>query len=121
MRTFTLGMHGLGVSTSPDVAQAFDLSAFRVMADLGAATGHLVIAACEAWPELRGIVFDMEKVIPVAREFVGKSTARERIEVRAGDFFLDELPAIVRHIKDAPRYMQTILEERDPGMPTGFA
>jgi acetylserotonin N-methyltransferase len=92
MRTFTMGMHGLGVSTSPDVVRAFDLSGFRKMVDLGAATGHLVIAACEAWPELHGVVFDMEKVTIIAREFVEKSPARDRITLQAGDFFLGELP-----------------------------
>lgn len=92
MRTFTMGMHGLGVSTSPDVARAFDLSRFHTMVDLGAATGHLVIAACEAWPELHGVVFDMEKITVLAREFVEKSPARDRITLHAGDFFSDELP-----------------------------
>jgi acetylserotonin O-methyltransferase len=92
MRTFVLGMHGQGVSTSPDVVRAFDLSGFTTLADLGAATGHLTIAACEAWPNLRGIVFDMEKVISVAREFVGKSPARDRISLQTGDFFDGDLP-----------------------------
>ena len=44
------------------------------IADLGAASGHLVIAACEAWPQLQGIVFDMEKIISMAREFVDQVT-----------------------------------------------
>jgi acetylserotonin N-methyltransferase len=92
MRTFTMGMHGLGVSTSPAVVRAFDLSRFSKIVDLGAATGHLAIAACEAWPELHGVVFDMEKVIAVAREFVAKSAAHNRIALQVGDFFLDELP-----------------------------
>src|SRR5260370_26364087 len=92
MRAFTLGMHGLGVSTSPHVVRAFDLSGFNTMADLGAATGHLVIAACEAWPQLRGVVFDMEKIISMAGEFVERSPARDRISLQAGDFFTDHLP-----------------------------
>ncbi|MES1257728.1 MAG: class I SAM-dependent methyltransferase [Acidobacteriota bacterium] len=93
MRTFTMGMHGLGVSTSPDVVRAFDLSGFRRIVDLGAATGHLAIAACEAWPQLSGVVFDMEKITSLAGEFVAKSPARDRLTLQAGDFFHDELPA----------------------------
>lgn len=93
MRTFTLGMHGLGVSTSPHVVGAFDLSPFRVMADLGAATGHLAITACETYPNLRGIAFDMAKVIPIAEEFIAASPARDRLSVQAGDFFAGELPS----------------------------
>jgi acetylserotonin N-methyltransferase len=93
MRTFTLGMHGLGLSTSPTVVRAFDLSGFRTMADLGGATGHLAIAACEAWPALHGIVFDMEKVVAVAQEFVRQSSAHDRLSLQAGDFFEGDLPA----------------------------
>ncbi len=92
MRTFVLGMHGFGVLSSPSVVRAFDLSGFHAMADLGAATGHLTVAACEAWPQLRGAVFDMEKVLPVAREIVAQSPAQDRITFVAGDFFTDPLP-----------------------------
>lgn len=93
MRTFVMGMHGFGVMSSPEVVRAFDLSGFRSLVDLGGATGHLTIAACEAWPELRGTVFDLERVVPVAREMVAKSKAAERISCVAGDFFSGELPA----------------------------
>jgi acetylserotonin N-methyltransferase len=127
MRTFTMGMHGLGVSTSPDVVRAFDLSRFTTMADLGAATGHLVIAACEAWPQLHGIVFDLEKVIPLAREFVEKSSARDRLTVHAGDFFQDELPqadlyALGRILHDWPEdKIRLLLRRIFDKLPSGGA
>ena len=92
MRTFTMGMHGLGLTTSPAVVRAFDLSRFHTMADLGAATGHLVIAACEAWPNLQGIAFDLAKVLPLADEHIAVSPARDRIATCPGDFFSGELP-----------------------------
>jgi acetylserotonin O-methyltransferase len=92
MRDFARGMHGFGMLTSPKVVSAFDLSRFRRMADLGGATGHLVIAACEAYFELRGTVFDLPQVAALAREQVDLSNARSRIEIVAGDFFVDELP-----------------------------
>jgi acetylserotonin N-methyltransferase len=92
MRDFLLGMHGFGMLTSPAVVAAFDLSGFRRLADLGGATGHLTIAACERYPDLRGVVFDLPAVVPAAREQVAASSARDRIEVVAGDFFVDDLP-----------------------------
>lgn len=92
MRDFLLGMHGFGMLTSPAVVAAFDLSRFRRLVDLGGATGHLTIAACERYPDLRGVVFDLPPVIPAAREQVAKSPARGRIEIIAGDFFEDDLP-----------------------------
>jgi acetylserotonin O-methyltransferase len=92
MRDFLLGMHGFGMLTSPKVAAAFDLGRFRRMADLGGATGHLTVAVCERYPELRGVVFDLPQVMPLAREQVARSAAADRIELVAGDFFQDELP-----------------------------
>jgi acetylserotonin O-methyltransferase len=90
--TFVQGMHGLGVLSSPKVVEAFDLSQFRRMVDLGGATGHLAIAACERNPDLRAVVFDLPGVIESARVYARSSIASPRIEVMAGDFFNDELP-----------------------------
>jgi acetylserotonin N-methyltransferase len=87
-REFLRGMHGLGLLSSPAVAAAFDLSCFRRMADLGGATGHLVLAACERFPALEGVLFDLPNVIGYAREYLPP----ERIELVAGDFFRDPLP-----------------------------
>jgi acetylserotonin N-methyltransferase len=93
MRDFLLGMHGFGMLTSPTVVSAFDLSAFHLLADLGGATGHLAIAACERYPDLRAVVFELPAVVPAAEEQVARSPARDRIEVVAGDFFTGDLPA----------------------------
>lgn len=92
LATFIQGMHGFGVISSPGVVSAFDLSRFRQLVDLGGATGHLAIAACERYPRLRATVFDLPQVIPLARATVQQSPARERIECAAGDFFGDALP-----------------------------
>lgn len=91
-RSFLRGMHGFGQLSSPAVVMAFDLSRFERMVDVGGATGHLAIAACELYPRLRAVVFDLPVVVAMARDYVGESSARERVEVAAGDFFKDELP-----------------------------
>src|ERR1700693_2091888 len=90
--TFVQGMHGLGVLSSPKVVEAFDLSQFRRIVDLGGATGHLAIAACERNPDLRAVVFDLPGVIESARVYARSSIASPRIEAMAGGFFNDELP-----------------------------
>jgi acetylserotonin N-methyltransferase len=92
MHDFLIGMHGFGMITSPAVVAAFDLGRFRKLVDLGGATGHLTIAACERYPELQGVVFDLPAVTAAAREHLAASPARDRIELVAGDFFKDELP-----------------------------
>jgi acetylserotonin N-methyltransferase len=91
-REFLLGMHGQGLLSSPQVVAAFDLGRFRRLVDVGGATGHLAMAACERYPKLRAVVFDLPEAMPLAREMIGASAVAERIEVVAGDFFRDPLP-----------------------------
>jgi len=92
-RAFLRGMHGFGMLSSPRVVRAFDLSGYRRLADLGGATGHLAIAACEQYPEMRAIVFELPGPAAMAREQVALSPARDRLQVMEGDFFTDALPA----------------------------
>ncbi|CAN5152681.1 class I SAM-dependent methyltransferase [soil metagenome] len=91
-REFLMGMHGYGLISSPQVVGAFDLQRFRKLVDLGGATGHLAIAACSRYPNLRGVVFDLPEAIPLAREIVGASSVSDRIEFVGGDFFEGTLP-----------------------------
>jgi acetylserotonin N-methyltransferase len=91
-REFLMGMHGYGLLSSPHVVSAFDLSRFKRLVDLGGATGHLAIAACERYPALHATVFDLPEAVPLAREIVGASPVAGRIDMVAGDFFKDELP-----------------------------
>jgi acetylserotonin N-methyltransferase len=91
-QTFLQGMHGLGTLSSPKVVAAFDLSGFHKIVDLGGATGHLAIAACERYPDLHAVVFDLAQVIQTAHSYVTLSSAKKRVTMVAGDFFRDELP-----------------------------
>jgi acetylserotonin O-methyltransferase len=89
MRDFLMGMNGFGQLSSPAVAAAFDLSRFRRLADLGGATGHLALAACDRYPGLRAVVFDLPRVI----DLVGRIRLQPcPVEFLAGDFFVDPLP-----------------------------
>lgn len=92
MKEFLMGMHGFGMITSPHIVNAFDLSRFSVLADLGGATGHLAIAACQRYSNLKGIVFDLPNALELAHEMVSKSGVSDRMNVLGGDFFQGELP-----------------------------
>lgn len=91
-REFLMGMHGFGLLSSPLVVSAFDLSRFRRLVDLGGATGHLAVAACRHYADLRAVVFDLPEVVPLTRAVVAAAGLLDRIEICAGDFFGDELP-----------------------------
>ena len=81
MKEFLMGMHGFGMITSPHIVNAFDLSKYKVMADLGGATGHLVIAACQRYAGMKGIVFDLPHALELAKSMVATSGASNRIQV----------------------------------------
>jgi acetylserotonin N-methyltransferase len=85
---FLMGMHGFGQISSSLLVRAFDLSPFRRAVDLGGATGHLVLAAVEAYPGLSGAVFDLPPVV----EFASQFTKGGKIDLIPGDFFADPLP-----------------------------
>jgi acetylserotonin N-methyltransferase len=89
---FLLGMHGQGQLSSPEVVKAFDLSRFKKLVDLGGATGHLAVAACRRYPQLRAVVFDLPVVAPVAKEMIAATEVSDRVDAVAGDFFTDSLP-----------------------------
>ena len=91
-RTFLMGMHGMGMLSSPRVVEMFDLGRFKHLVDLGGATGHLTIEAVRRYPRLRGTIFDLPPVVAVAKEFIERSPDKARLGVHAGDFFKDPLP-----------------------------
>lgn len=126
-REFLTGMNGFGQLSSPKVVAAFDLGRFRELVDLGGATGHLAIAACERYPNLRATVYDLPAVIEVARDYIERSEVRNRIRLSYGDFFRDPIPqadlfALGRIIHDwSEKKIQELLRKICDSLPSGGA
>jgi hypothetical protein len=68
------------------VADAYDWSAFRTIADVGGGRGHLLAAILERAPEAAGILFELPQV-------VADTKPAPRMQIVTGDFFADTLPA----------------------------
>jgi acetylserotonin N-methyltransferase len=126
-RNFLKGMHGLGMLSSPKAVAAFDLSRFRRLVDLGGATGHLAIAACERYSNLHATVFDLPRVVEIARQQMRQHAPRlsSRIDFVGGDFFSDELPpadlyALGRIVHDwSEEKVRALLAKIYAGLPDG--
>ncbi len=125
MKEFLMGMHGFGLITSPHVVNAFDLSRFRILVDLGGATGHLAIAACQRYAAMRGIVFDLPHALELAKSMVSSSGVSDRLDVQGGDFFVDALPqadlyALGRILHDwSEAKIRTLLKRIYEALPPG--
>ncbi|XP_037542301.1 acetylserotonin O-methyltransferase [Nematolebias whitei] len=75
-----------------EVITAFDLSPFKDICDIGGCTGALAKHCTSVYPECSVTIFDLPKVVRIARErFVNEG--EERISFLEGDFFKDDLPA----------------------------
>lgn len=125
MNEFLMGMHGFGMITSPEIVRAFDLGRFQHLCDLGAATGHLAIAACERYPSLRATVFDLPHALELAQSIVGNSSVADRVSVVGGDFFEDPLPKAdlfalgrILHDWDEPK-IDRLLQRIYEALPSG--
>jgi acetylserotonin N-methyltransferase len=112
-RNFLKGMHGFGRLSSPAVAAAFDLNRFHRLIDLGGASGHLVEAVRELYPQIDAQVFDLPEV---AKLYPGTT---------AGDFFTDPLPeadlySVGRILHDwSDDKIQRLLSKIYAALPTG--
>jgi acetylserotonin N-methyltransferase len=122
---FLMGMHGYGLISSPHVVAAIDLSRFKRLADLGGATGHLAIAACQRYPNMQAVVFDLPEAVPLARNVVAEASVADRVTVEGGDFFKDPLPpadlyALGRIVHDwAEEKIDRLLRKIYEQLPTG--
>lgn len=85
--------HNLSLLLGHALGLAFDFSPFRRMLDLGGGTGAMSLSICALHSTLRSLVYDLPRVADLAREYIHASGLQGRIEVVAGNFKLDELPA----------------------------
>jgi len=71
---------------------AVDLSAMKVVVDLGGGDGHLMARLLRSAPHLRGVVFDRPHVINATSRTLAAFGCTSRCEILGGDFFADPLP-----------------------------
>ncbi len=91
--SFIGAMHVVGREVSEKIAQVYDLSGYRRLLDIGGASGTYTIAFLRKNPDMRAVIFDLERVIPMARKRIHKEGLAAKVELEAGDFYKDELPA----------------------------
>jgi SAM-dependent methyltransferase len=85
--------HGWRVIWGEALANAFDFSRFRLIVDLGGATGGVLEGLIAKHPHLRGIVVELPYSKVSAEAALKASGASKRVSFAACDFFKDPYPA----------------------------
>lgn len=93
LRAFMEGMHAITYKAAAEFAERADaLSGVERMVDVGGASGAFLIALAERFPQLRGTVFDLPAVEPIAEDFFRRNGMEDRLDFHAGSFWDDPLP-----------------------------
>ncbi|NWI16220.1 ASMT methyltransferase, partial [Crypturellus soui] len=91
MLKFMAGQNSIWSICGRDVLAAFDLSTFKRIYDLGGGGGALAQECASMYPNSTVTIYDLPKVVQVAKERFVPSEER-RITFHEGDFFKDSIP-----------------------------
>ena len=89
---FIGAMHVAAERISKKIANAYDLSPFKKLLDIGAGSGAYTIAFLKKNQQLNAVVFDLESVIPITKEKIVENDLLHRVHLMTGDFYKDDLP-----------------------------
>lgn len=86
-RTFDAAMTAIHGPETEAVLDAYDLSGFNLVADIGGGNGTTLVGTLKRHPNLKGLLFDMPGVVERARTGIGAAGLADRCRTVAGDFF----------------------------------
>jgi SAM-dependent methyltransferase len=93
VRTFIYGLYDMARLIAPAIADALVLpqdQPLRVL-DVGGGHGGSCIALAQRYPLLTATIFELPRVVPVAREIIAQAGQAQRVTVQEGDFQQDGL------------------------------
>ncbi|MDZ7759164.1 MAG: methyltransferase [Desulfovermiculus sp.] len=89
---FIGAMHVVGQELSEDIAAEYDASFAHCLLDIGGGSGVYTMSFLRANPTLHAVIFDLDRVIPLSRDFIRSNGLEDRVSFVAGDFYQDQLP-----------------------------
>lgn len=69
------------------VPEIFDFSGGKLVVDVGGGNGHLLTTILNAVPDARGVLFDREHVVSIARDHLAATIGLDRVELVGGSMF----------------------------------
>jgi SAM-dependent methyltransferase len=113
-RKYHAATYSIGLGAGRRFARQVDMSGRKKLLDLGGGSGAYCIAAANANPELRAVVFDLPPVAEVAREFIAEHGLSDRVSAQGGDFTQDDFPNdadVVVMASNLPIYSREIIRQ----------
>jgi hypothetical protein len=125
LELFAEAMRSFSVATGAAVAETYDFSGIRTLADIGGSQGFNLSLVLQKYPDMRGILFDLPAVVKGAPSFIKSYGLESRIDVRGGNFF-ESIPSgadayLLKHIlhdwsdEDCLRILKNIYAVAEPG------
>jgi ubiquinone/menaquinone biosynthesis C-methylase UbiE len=90
---FIAAMHVVSGPIADDLVARIGPLPFKLLLDVGGASGTWTMAFLRANPQSRATIFDLPDAIQQARERFAGGEFANRVAFSAGDFYRDELPA----------------------------
>ena len=91
-REFQAGMVALARMTADEIVAKVRLPATtRRLLDVGGGHGLYSVKFCRRYPQLSATVFDLPEAMDAAQETIAAEDMGQRVSVRAGDFWQDDL------------------------------
>lgn len=122
---FANAMSSFTAQIGAAVAQAYDFSSVKMLADIGGSHGMVLALVLAKYPELRGMLFDRPGVVAGAKPLLEAHGVATRVECVGGDFF-EKIPGgadayLMKHIlhdwndADSVRILKAIHTAAAPG------
>ena len=91
-QTFISAMNCIGqLGEASALKEHTDLSRVKSLTDAGGGSGLYSLTLCRNYPELQSTILDLKDTLAITRKIIADSPCRDRIHLKAGDFFKDPL------------------------------
>jgi SAM-dependent methyltransferase len=86
-KTFDAAMSSIHGRETQSILDAYDFSGIGELCDVGGGNGSVLIATLKRYPAMRGVLFDLPRVIERARPAIAAAGLADRCRLGAGNFF----------------------------------
>ena len=90
---FNRAMTANTIRAIPAILDAYDFAAIKILVDVGGGEGMLLAKILKAYPEMKGVLFELQSVADTAGPTFSKEGVRDRVNIIGGDFFKQSPPA----------------------------